>query len=67
VVFTTHELSDLNTPLTVVTDSERRQRTRMSKPPFNSPGAEEFAVIARVPISALRLPSEVRHQLELDN
>lgn len=60
VSYTTHVLSTLVTPLSLVGDSERLQRTRTSRPPFNSPGDEELDVLDKAQTNTLPLPDAVR-------
>jgi hypothetical protein len=60
LLFTTYQLSGVNSPLTIVTNPERLQRTRISKPPFNRPGPAELDVLAHVDLSQLAPSAEVR-------
>lgn len=63
VTYTTHALSNLVTPLSLVGDSERLQRTRISRPPFNTPGDEELDVLDHAQTDALPLPDAVRAKI----
>jgi hypothetical protein len=63
ITYTTHTLSTLVTPLALVGHSERLQRTRVSRPPFNTPGEQELAVFDKAHTDTLPLPDAGRAKI----